>query len=101
MDLSQLKTYRKEIEAESLFTQPSSTLEDVKYDQAKEISVSLEAEIPEALYKGMKEFIGDNPEWDQYRLISSAMANFLFQNGSQDRAVTERYLNDLFRLSGS
>ncbi len=59
-------------------------------------SVSLEAEIPEALYDGMKSFIKTNPHWDQYKLMSSALANFLFQNGCDDRAVTERYLNDLF-----
>ena len=58
--------------------------------------VSLEAEIPEVLYKGMKDFISMNPNWDQYRLMSSALANFLFQNGCEDRAVIERYLNDLF-----
>ena len=58
--------------------------------------VSLEAEMPETLYKCMKDFISKNPEWDQYRLMSSALACFLFQNGCEDRAVTERYLNDLF-----
>ena len=58
--------------------------------------VSLEAEIPEVLYRGMKEFIGSHPNWDQYRVMSSAIAHFLFQNGCGDRAVTERYLNDLF-----
>ena len=58
--------------------------------------VSLETEIPEVLYRGMKDFIGDNPNWDQYRVMSSALAHFLFQNGCDDRAVTERYLDDLF-----
>ena len=58
--------------------------------------VSLEAEIPEVLYRGMKDFIGTNPSWDQYRVMSSALAHFLFQNGCVDRAVTERYLDDLF-----
>ena len=58
--------------------------------------VSLETEIPEVLYKGMKDFIGENPNWDQYRVMSSALAHFLFQNGCDDRAVTERYLDDLF-----
>lgn len=58
--------------------------------------VSMEAEIPEVLYQGMKDFIGVNPNWDQYRLMSSALAHFLFQNGAEDRAVTERYLDDLF-----
>ena len=58
--------------------------------------VSMEAEIPEVLYQGMKDFIGVNPNWDQCRLMSSALAHFLFQNGAEDRAVTERYLDDLF-----
>ena len=61
--------------------------------------VSLEAEIPEALYKGMKTFISGNPKWDQCRLMSTALANFLFQNGCDDRAVAEKYLNDIFSLS--
>ncbi len=63
---------------------------------AKSSYVSLETEIPEVLYKGMKDFIGENPNWDQYRVMSSALAHFLFQNGCDDRAVTERYLDDLF-----
>ena len=61
--------------------------------------VSLEAEIPEVLYRGMKDFIGDHPTWDQYRVMSSALAHFLFQNGSDNRAVSERYLNELFMQS--
>ena len=63
------------------------------------MSISLEAEVPEALYVGMKEFICSNEKWDQSKLISSAIANFLFQNGSDDRAVIEKYLNDIFNLS--
>ena len=62
------------------------------------MSISLEAEVPEALYVGMKDFISGNTNWDQSKLISSAIANFLFQNGSDDRAVTEKYLNDIFSL---
>ena len=62
------------------------------------MSINLEAEVPEALYVGMKDFISSNKKWDQSKLISSAIANFLFQNGSDDRAVTEKYLNDIFNL---
>ena len=61
--------------------------------------VSLESEIPEVLYCALKDFINANPQWDQYKVMSSALANFLFQNGSEERAVTERYLNDLFSLA--
>jgi len=63
------------------------------------LSISLEAEVPEALYLGMKDFISSNKKWDQSKLISSAIANFLFQNGSEDRSVTEKYLDDIFNLS--
>ena len=62
-------------------------------------TVSLEAEIPKELYKGMKDFISTNSNWDQYSLMSSALANFLFQNGCKDRVVAENYLNDLFSRS--
>ena len=58
--------------------------------------VSLESEIPEVLFTAMKGFIGANPNWDQYQLMSSALARFLYQNGCSERAVTERYLDDLF-----
>ena len=69
-------------------------------DTSRELScVSLESEIPEILYLGMKDFIDSNPQWDQYSVMSSALARFLFQNGCGDKAVTEKYLNDIF--SGS
>ena len=56
-------------------------------------SVSLEAEVPEILFEGMKEFLLQHPQWDQYRLISSALASFLFQNGCSDQNVAQHYLN--------
>ena len=87
------------------FNQIETRIEEIKSDQVKcfendldVMSISLEAEVPEALYVGMKDFLCGNENWDQSKLISSAIANFLFQNGSDDRAVTEKYLNDLFNL---
>jgi hypothetical protein len=58
--------------------------------------VSLEAEVPEVLFEGMREFIGSHPHWDQYSVITSALAGFLFQNGCSDRSVTQLYLDGLF-----
>lgn len=58
--------------------------------------ISLEAEVPEVLFEGMREFLQNHPHWDQYRLISSALASFLFQNGCSDQGVTQHYLNGLF-----
>ena len=90
------------------FNQIETRIEEARSDQIRcfendldLMSISLEAEVPEALYVGMKDFISSNEKWDQSKLISSAIANFLFQNGSEDRAVTEKYLNDVFNLSSS
>lgn len=63
---------------------------------AASVSISLEAEVPEVLFDGMREFLENHPQWDQYRLISSALAGFLFQNGCGDQGVTQHYLNGLF-----
>ena len=58
--------------------------------------VSLEAEVPEVLFEGMRTFISHHPHWDQYSVISSALASFLFQNGCNDQGVTKHYLDALF-----
>ena len=55
--------------------------------------VSLETEIPEVLYRGMKQFIGAHPSWDQYRVMSSALAHFLFQNGCFGQNAVKLTLN--------
>ena len=88
------------------FNQIETSIEEQRIDNARcfgndldILPISLEAEIPEALYVGMKDFISSNEKWDQSKLISSAIANFLFQNGSDDRAVIEKYLSDIFNLS--
>lgn len=59
--------------------------------------ISLEAEVPEVLFNGMRDFIHSHPHWDQYSLISSALASFLFQNGCNDHQVSKHYLDGLFQ----
>ncbi len=59
-------------------------------------TVSLRAEVPEPLLQAMRAFIDRHPNWDQYRLVQAALAGFLVQHGSQDRAVTRCYLANLF-----
>ena len=63
---------------------------------SSQISISLETELSESLYKNMKDFVLENPTWDQYQLINSAIASFLVQNGCNDNQVIEIYLNQLF-----
>ena len=64
-------------------------------------NISLETELSETLYKTMKDFVLSNPTWDQYKLINSALATFLYQNGCTDNTVSEIYLNQLFTPSKS
>ena len=78
-------------------TEPLSAPETVSQGAAR---ISLEAEVPEALFDGMKLFLQSRPEWDQYRVITSALAGFLFQNGCNDHSVTQHYLNGLFMQPG-
>lgn len=59
-------------------------------------SVSLEAEVPEVLFDGMRAFLEANPRWDQYSLVTSALASFLFQHGCSDGSVIQHYLDGLF-----
>ena len=60
-------------------------------------AISLEAEVPEVLFDGMRRFIEEHPTWDQYRLITSALASFLFQHGCKDSCVHQHVLDGLFQ----
>lgn len=58
--------------------------------------VSVVNEFPEDLYDAMRHFVCTHPHWDQYRLMQVAVAGFLFQQGSRERAVARHYLDGLF-----
>ena len=72
----------------------------VKFDNTPS-KISLETELSESLYETMKDFVLHNPTWDQYKLINSALATFLVQNGCTDSSVSEIYINQLFTPSNS
>ena len=78
-----------------------SNLREIKLDDSSSKKVSLETELSETLYETMKDFVLSNPTWDQYKLINSALATFLVQNGCTDNLVSEIYLNQLFTPSKS
>ena len=71
------------------------------FDNSYQSKVSLETELSESLYETMKDFVLHNPTWDQYKLINSALATFLVQNGCTDSSVSEIYVNQLFTPSKS
>ena len=63
--------------------------------------MNIETEIPEILFKEMKDFIESKSDFDQYNFLTSALNNFLYKNGCEDRRVAESYLNDIFDQSPS
>ena len=78
-----------------------TNLSQVNNKECPPNKVSLETELSETLYNTMKDFVLSNPTWDQYKLINSALATFLVQNGCTDNSVSEIYLNQLFTPSKS
>ncbi len=78
-----------------------TNLNDMKHEKCSSNKISLETELSETLYNTMKDFVLSNPTWDQYKLINSALATFLVQNGCTDNSVSEIYLNQLFTPSKS
>ena len=78
-----------------------TSLSDVNRKECTSNNVSLETELSETLYNSMKDFVLSNPTWDQYKLINSALATFLVQNGCTDNSVSEIYINQLFTPSKS
>ena len=78
-----------------------TNLNDMNQEKCSLKKISLETELSESLYNTMKDFVLSNPTWDQYKLINSALATFLVQNGCTDNSVSEIYLNQLFTPSKS
>ncbi|HEY9618299.1 DUF2811 domain-containing protein [Pantanalinema rosaneae CENA516] len=60
-------------------------------------TVSILAEIPEALHESFTCYIESHPDWDQDRLFAAALSLFLLQNGDCDRRAAQVYLDTLFQ----
>lgn len=69
------------------------------------LSVSILAEIPEALHESLKTYLETHPDWDQDRVFSAALSLFLLQNGDSNtpetslcyRQAARVYLETLFQ----
>jgi Protein of unknown function (DUF2811) len=59
-------------------------------------TISVVNDFPEDLYEALRRFVSAHPSWDQYRVMQVAVAGFLFQQGSRERAVARHYLDGLF-----
>lgn len=70
-------------------------------------TISILAEIPEALHESLKNYLDGHPDWDQDRVFSAALSLFLLQNGDSNtpeasqnyRRAAKVYLETLFQYS--
>jgi Protein of unknown function (DUF2811) len=70
-------------------------------------TVSILAEIPEALHESLSLYLETHPDWDQDRVFTAALSLFLLQNGDSNtpeaslgyRRAAQVYLETLFRHS--
>ena len=74
---------------------------DFSFDNSFPSKVSLETELSESLFITMNEFVDKHPNWDQYKLINSALASFLVLLGCNDSHVKELNRNQIFNPSKS
>lgn len=63
-------------------------------------TITITADIPEALADCITEFLATHPLWDHDRTMTAALALFLLQNGENDRIASRIYLDTLFAYSG-
>ena len=63
--------------------------------------MSLETEIPEVLFKEMKDFVKSSSDLDRKKFINSALTDFLIQNGCQVKHLKECYLKYLLNHSSN
>ena len=74
--------FKKEME----FNQTETRIEEMTIDELRCsendlecMSVSLEAEVPEALYVGMKDFISTNEKWNQSNILAQLLQISFFK----------------------
>jgi predicted TPR repeat methyltransferase len=64
---------------------------------ARNATVSIQAEIPEELYGALQDYLEGHPDWDIERVFAAALSLFLLQNGDSDHRASRVYLDTLFR----
>ena len=68
------------------------------FNQKDEV-ISFKCELQENLQNAMKNFVEEHPNWDQYRILQTAIAGFLMQKGFQNRDLTRLYVGNMFSMN--
>ena len=61
-----------------------------------DLLVSFVQEIPVYLKEAMSAFIDKHPNWDQYRLVQSAISGYLLDKGVYSREINRLYFKSMF-----
>jgi len=60
------------------------------------VTVFVIDELPSEISQHLQLFVEQRPDWTQERIMCSALALFLLQNGVRDQAVSQVYLQAMF-----
>ncbi len=80
-------------------------MQELNYDgnstilNKKDEVISFKFELQENLQKAMNEFVEKRPNWDQYRILQTAISGFLMQKGFQNRDLTRLYIGNMFSMN--
>ena len=53
-------------------------------------------DLPEGISERLQAFLMQRPGWSQKRVVQNALSLFLLQNGADDQAVSQLYLESMF-----
>ena len=70
-----------------------------RFNNKKDEIISFKCELHENLQDAMSKFVETHPNWDQYRIIQTAIAGFLMQKGFDNRDITRLYVGNMFSMN--
>ena len=66
------------------------------FKNENDLLVSFIQEIPVYLKDAMSDFMDKHPNWDQYRLVQSAISGYLLEKGVYSRDINRLYSKSMF-----
>ncbi len=83
------------LELETIQQQSQNQKSTSPITNENDLLVSFVQEIPVYLKDAMSDFIDKHPNWDQYRLVQSAISGYLLEKGVYSREINRLYFKSM------
>ena len=84
------------LELETIQKKSLDKKETLSITNENDLLVSFVQEVPVYLKEAMSDFIDKHPNWDQYRLVQSAISGYLLEKGIYSRELNRLYFKSMF-----